>query len=543
MSEPKKQNYLHGAVILAFSTVIVKILGAIYKIPLYNMLGDAATTHFAVAYNIYSVLLTVSTAGLPVALSRMIAEANTLGHQNEVRRIFKVGYATFFTLGLVCSLLMLVMPRQLATLIAGKDDATYSIIALAPSVFFVCVMSAYRGYTQGYSNMTPTGISQVIEVFCKLVFGLVLAWLALHFSLGKPMASAGAIAGVSIGSVVAAVYMFFAKRNQEHAGSNSDDVPSSPKTVLLRLLKIGIPIAIGSCLFNLLNLVDNKVVLGRLQSAAGFTYDEATVLYGVYFKVQTLFNLPTAFIVPITVSVIPAISSYRTAREYRQQTMVTESSMRIATLMSLPMAIGMAVLAFPITNVIYPGSAAEGPALLRVLGIASYFVCMYLMITAILQACGYERLPLYMIPVGAVVKIALNWLLIGNPDIGIMGATVATLACYLVMSAVLLGFVVAKLPEKPKLGRVFVKPFICSAAMGAAVWASYTLIYRLLSNSSLMLASARRAWLLLAASMIIAIVIGVVVYIVLVIGLRALTPEDVKLLPKGEKIAKILKIK
>lgn len=545
MAEPRKQNYLHGAAILAASVVIIKILGAVYKIPLYNILGDAATTHFAVAYNIYSLLLTISTAGLPVALSRMIAEANTLGRPNQVKRIFVVSFRAFFVLGFVSSAVMLFFPRQLAILITGKDDAAYSIIALAPSLFFVCIMSAYRGYTQGHLNMKPTGISQIIEVVGKLAFGLTLAWIAIRYGLGKPMASAGAIAGVSIGSIVAAAYMFFARRKQVSSlpAGGYHDTPSSGKRILIKLLKIGIPIALGSCILNIINLVDNKLILSRLQEAAGFTYDESTVLYGVYFKVMTLFNLPSAFIVPMTISVIPAISAFRARNEHRSATLVVESSLKITTLFALPAGVGLSVLAFPITNVVYPGSAAEGPALLVYLGIASYFVCLYLITTAILQSYGYERIPLYILPVGGAVKIILNWLLVGEPDIGIMGAPIGTLACYLTMSVFNLIFILRKLPEKPKFGKVFLKPLFASAVMGALARAIYSLLDKLLMASSIFASSGRKEWLSMVLSMFAAIVFAVIVYAVLVIAMRAITKEDVKLLPKGEKIARFLKIK
>lgn len=350
---------------------------------------------------------------------------------------------------------------------------------------------------------------------------------------------------MSIGSVLAAVYLFFAKRKQqvETEVANATDVPSSKKTLFIKLLKIGVPIALGSCILNLINLVDNKLVLSRLQNAAGFSYDDATVLYGVYFKVQTLFNLPSAFIVPLTVSVIPAISSLRTSHSFKAQTVVAESSLRITTLFAMPAAVGLSVLAYPITNVVYPGSAAEGPGLLCMLGIASYFVCLYLMTNAILQACGYERIPLYMLPVGGVVKILLNWILVGNREIGIMGAPISTLVCYLVMSVFNMVFIFVKLPEKPKIGRIFVKPLAASAVMGVAAWAVYSLLEKVLSASSLLLSSGRREWMIMAVAMIIAVIIAVIVYAVLIIALRALTAEDVKLLPKGDKIARILRIR
>jgi len=544
MASPKKQSYLHGAAILAAGVVIIKILGAVYKIPLYNMIGDDGTTQFGIAYNIYSLLLTISTAGLPVALSRMIAEADTLGRPRQVKRVFNVALVTFMVLGFICSAVMFLFPKQLANLIAGTDSAWPSILALSPAVFFVCLISAYRGYTQGHSNMIPTSISQILEVVCKLIFGLALAYLALRLGKGNSMASAGAIAGVSIGSVIAAVYLFINTRSQLKGpiGADCSDKADESREIFLRLLKIGIPIALGSCLLNVINLIDTKQVLSRLQSAAGYSAAEAEILYGVYYKVQTLFNLPAAFIVPLTTSVIPAISAYRAKEHYSGMTLISESSMRITTLFALPMGVGLCVLSYPIVNVIYPGSNAAGPTLLAILGIAAFFVCLAQMTTAILQAAGYERLSIYIMPIGGLVKIALNWVLIGNPDIGIYGAPIGTLACYVVMCAANIWFIMKKFNKKPNLGRVFVKPLAASVIMGAGAFAVYSLLYKVLSGTALLASSGRREWLLQAVTMVAGVFVGIVIYAILVIALRALTVDDVKFLPKGEKIAKLLRL-
>ena len=174
MSETRNQNYLHGAAILAISVIIIKILGAIYKIPMGNILGDEGFTHFNVAYNLYNVLLTISTAGLPVAVSKMISEANTLGKPMQVRRIFRVSLAAFTVLGTAGTLIMFIYPTELAVFMEDVE-AAQSIKAMAPSVLIVCIMSAFRGYTQGHSDMRPTSISQVIEVAVKVAFGLALA--------------------------------------------------------------------------------------------------------------------------------------------------------------------------------------------------------------------------------------------------------------------------------------------------------------------------------------------------------------------------------
>ncbi|MBQ4369530.1 MAG: polysaccharide biosynthesis protein [Oscillospiraceae bacterium] len=534
MAAPKKQSYLHGAAILAAGVVIIKILGAVYKIPLYNMIGDEGTAQFGVAYNIYSLLLTISTAGLPIALSRMIAEADTLGRPRQVRRIFNVALATFMVLGFVCSAVMFLFPNQLATIISGKDTAGKSILALSPAVFFVCLISAYRGYTQGHSNMIPTSISQIIEVVCKLIFGLSLAYLALKLGKGISMAAAGAIAGVSIGSIIAAVYLFIVTRPQlsERIPDSCTDTADPSGRIFATLIKIGVPIALGSCLLNVINLVDTHQVIDRLQHAAGYSAQEADILYGAYFKVQTLFNLPAAFIVPLTTSIIPAIAAYRTKGDYKGMALVSESSMRITTLFALPMGIGLSVLSYPIVNVLYPTINSSGPGLLAIFGIAAYFVCFAQMTTAILQASGHEKLSICIMPVGGIVKIAINWVLIGNPKIGIYGATIGTLACYVVMCLANVYFIMRFLPEKPKLFRVFIKPLIASIIMGAAAWAVYSLLHKMLPDRLLMLAGA----------MIVGVVVGIVIYAVLIIALRAITLDDVGYLPKGEKIAKLLRL-
>ena len=313
MAEPKKQNYLHGAAILAAGVVIMKILGFIYKVPLGNILGDEGYTHFLVAYNIYSVFLTVATAGLPVALSRMISEANTMNRPNQVKRIFSVAWLTFCVLGVVCTLIMFLFPTELADAL-NDVEASQSILALSPAVLLVCLTSAYRGYCQGHENMKPTTVGQVLEVLVKVVIGLVLAWYLKDLGKSLPLVSAGAIFGVTAGSLAALVYMFAYKRRNYAALPGGGDEPESRGQILSTLLKVGIPITLGSSVLSLINLVDSGLCMGRLQDAAGFSYADAKVLYGVYGKAQTLYNLPAAFITPLTISVVPAIAACRGRR-------------------------------------------------------------------------------------------------------------------------------------------------------------------------------------------------------------------------------------
>ena len=342
MSEPRKQNYLHGAAILAFGVVIMKILGAIYKIPLGNILGDEGYTHFLVAYNIYSVFLTLATAGLPVALSRLIAEANTMDRPNQVRRIFSVAWWTFFVIGVVCTLIMALFPNALADSL-NDPEARLSILALSPAVLLVCLTSAYRGYCQGHENMTPTTVGQVLEVLAKVAAGLALAWYLVRAGHSLPTASAGAIFGVTVGSLAALGYMFFCKRRLYGSGREGSDIPEPRSDVLRTLLRVAIPITLGSSVLSLINLIDSGLCMGRLQDAAGFSYQEAKVLYGVYGKAQTLYNLPASFITPLTISVVPAISAAMALRHRHDASRIAENSLRIAVVLALPMGVGLSV--------------------------------------------------------------------------------------------------------------------------------------------------------------------------------------------------------
>ena len=533
MDKSKGQNYMLGAAILTVGVVIMKILGFIYKVPIGNIIGDDGYSMFLATYNVYNVFLTLATAGLPIALSRMIAEARSQHRQAEVQRTFSVAWWTLFVVGLVCSLIMLLFPRQIAGGILHNPDAALSIRVMSPSVLLVCLVSAYRGYCQGHDNMIPTTVGQVLEVLVKVVVGLVLAGVLVRAGRGKPVGSAGAIFGVTTGSLAALIYMAVYKARNYRDDPQPIDTPDSYGSILKRFLKIGIPIALGSSVMSLLNLVDSGLCMGRLQSAARFPFEEAKVLYGVYGKAQTLFNMPAAFITPLTISVVPAVSGALARRENREATKISEDSMRIASALAMPMGVGLAVLARPIMSTIYPGSHPAGPALLAMMGIASIFVCLVLMESAVLQASGHEKLPMIAMICGGVVKVAVNYFLVARRDINIYGAPIGTLLSYFVMAAMNYAFMCHTLEKAPRLGAMVGRPLLCSAAMGVTAWGLFALLERLLG----------RGWLHMAIAMAVAMVAAVVVYGVTAILSRCITREDMAMIPGGGKLAKLLRMR
>ena len=298
MSEKKNQSYLHGAAILAATVALVKIFGAVYKIALGNIIGDEGYAHFTVAYNIFSVLLTLSTAGLPIAVSKMISEANALDRKMQIKRIFKVATITFCVLGFIGTSVMLFFSKQLAASM-GDIEAASSILVLSPSIFFVCLMSAYRGYTQGHSDMKLTSVSQIVEVLCKVVFGILLSWLFLK--RGLPAASAGAIAGVTIGAVLATLYSAIYIKNMRNTRTRTLgelDHPESSGRIFQMLVKIAVPVALGSSVLSIINLIDTKLIMNLLQDKASFSYENAKILFGVFGKgtdpFQSAFSLRCA---------------------------------------------------------------------------------------------------------------------------------------------------------------------------------------------------------------------------------------------------------
>ncbi len=549
MAKTKGQNYMHGAAILTIGVIIMKILGFFYKIPLGNILGDEGYSMFIGAYSIYYIFFTLATAGLPVALSRLVAEADANGRARQEEKTFRVALVTFSVIGTVFALIMFCFPNWLAGVYLENPDAGPSVRAMAPAILLVCIVSAYRGYCQGNGNMLPTTVDEVLEVLFKVVSGLIIAVLVLRVYRGSPMAlpmgSAGAIFGVSIGSAVSLGYMIVYKRR--HYGSlaapytagviDPNDVPEDDELVdpALKIVKdiltIGIPIATGACIMALLNSVDSKLCMNRLQSAAHFNYQQAKVLYGVYGKAQTLFNLPAAFITPLTISIVPAISGALAKNDRRVAASVSEDSMRISAFLSIPMGVGLAVLAKPIMNVLYPGSHLAGTGLLRIMGVASFFVCIVLMENAVLQASGREKLTMVTLITGGVIKIIINWFLVAQRQINIYGAPVGTLCSYCVMAALDYFFMCRTLDHRPRLLRVFAGPLAASALMGMTAWGIYGLGERVLLPHG-------RIGMLLA--LCAAILAAVVVYAIVAILFKAITKEDMKLIPGGEKIARIL---
>lgn len=527
----KRQNFIHGAAILTVGVIIMKILGALYKVPLGNILGDYGYGIFLSTYNVYNIFFTLSTAGLPVALSRMIAEADAHGRTAAKEKTFRTALLTFAIIGIVFSLIMFFGNHWLAEEYLKKPDAALSVRAMAPAILLVCLVSAYRGYCQGNGNMIPTTIDEVLEVLFKVIFGLAISGMLVRSGHGLPEASAGAILGVSIGSVVSLGYMIlYRRRNYKISDISSNEETESALKIAGSILRIGIPISLGASIMAILSSLDPGICHSRL-AAGGYSEYMAGVLFGVYGKVQTLFNLPAAFMTPLTIAIVPAVAGSIAKGNHSEAEKTSEDAMRIASVISMPMGVGLAVLSFPIVNILYPNSHEAGPGLLSIMGIASFFVCIVLMENAILQASGKEKLPMIALVSGSVLKIFINWIVIAIPSVNIYGAPIGTLFGYLCMAMLDYIFIRKALNQKPNLRKAFLNPFLCSLVMGVLAFTVYRLCMHLPLHSGK---------LCMLVAMLLAILAAVIVYVLLVIRTACITYNDMKLIPGGEKVGKFL---
>ena len=538
LQEIKKQNYLKGAAILAAATVFVKIIGAVYKIPIFNVMGDAGIGSFQVTYNIYTLVLTIATAGVPVALSRMVSTAAATGHMSLVKRYFSMALPAFTIIGLIAMSIMFFFADSLSALM-NNSLAAPGIRVLAPAVLFVCIISVYRGYTQGFQNMIPTAASQVVEVVCKAAFGIAAAlWLSSR-NYGTGIVSAGAITGVTVGLGLCIPLLMRYKKKVDQSLPSVRDTHDllSRSNVLWRLMKVSIPITLGASFMTIMAVIDTSVVLGRLQSGLGLIEYDASALFGLYTKGLTIYNFPSALVVPISISIMPAIAAAIAKSEGGEAGGIMQSSIKLVNLLALPAAAGIMVLAGPIMIALYNDPQQITISVLTILGAASFFVCFQLITTAILQANGYERLAMISFPVGGAIRIIINYFLVAIPEIGIIGSAVGTVVCFLIISVMNVAFITIKVKQRPKLINVFAKPLICTALMSGAAYSAYALLYRFASG---VLGTSRTA---ISIYLGVSIVFAAAVYGVLIIVTGTVTREDMKLVPRGEKLANILRIK
>lgn len=577
----KGKVFFQGALVLGIANLIVKIIGAGFKIPLINLIHDTGMGYFNIAYQIYTFMFIIATAGFPIAISKMVAESMARNDERNAKRIFHTAFSFLALIGLLGTAILLVFGRQLADLL-NMEDAALGIQVIAPAVFFVAMACAYRGYFQGRQDMMPTALSEVIEATGKMVIGLLAAVFIMNLTIDDSLqqavdwaakavqsqhvqtvyASAGAILGVSIGTLVSFLLLtglyFFRKRKIAPTLTAQQSLrPHS--TILKELILIAIPITIGASVSSLTTLIDMGTISRRLvvrpevferyafmfsegtsfyQSALEEGWDAAEILtqkaatlYGMYTgKALTMFNLPLTLVVGIGMSVVPAISSSLVQGRQTTARNITESAVRLASLFAAPCALGMAVLSKEVLYLLFSDYNAH--SVLTILSIAIIPVALVSVSNSILQAYGKVYYPVINMVIGGLVKVVFNFFLI--PYLGIDGAPMGTLLCYLIIAVLNFIGIVRVTGMKFRWVDFLLKPLLAALIMAAAgfVLSSFLPIAQMTEQ----LGSTVFKLLSIAELGICVIVYGLAIFAV-----KAVKEEDLLNLPKGEKILQIVK--
>jgi Na+-driven multidrug efflux pump len=513
--------------------MLQKIIGATLKIPLHGLIGGDGMGYYNIAYNIYVWFYMISTAGLPVAISIMISESRAKGNFREAKKIFSITMRFFIVIGLIGSLIMIVGSRLFADLYE-QSGAYLAIMALAPTLFFVCISSSLRGYFQGYQTMLPTAISQLIEALGKLIIGIMLAVITMRQGYGSKVTSAATVLGLTVGVFVGMIFLIFYKVNfkpavydAEYLLPDSDTMPVRGwRSIARSLFIIAIPVTLSASVMPFTSIVDGIIISRQLQ-AIGFTTDIARTMMGDYTtQAVTMWNVPPALIYPITYSIIPLISAAMKLGQNERVKLIMNSAIKVVAMIALPCSLGMSVLAGPILKLVFTDkAAAERVApLLSILSLSIFFISMLAVSNAILQVYHHERKPIISLLAGSGVKVIISYILIGMPAVGIYGAPISTFICYLIIMIINFYFLARYVGLIPDVKTIFVKPLISSIICAGAALVSYKLLAHVIPTS---------------LATIGAVGIAGLVYGVFIFLIGAITREDLMLLPKGAKLCHI----
>ncbi len=582
MAERKKQSLLNGALVLSVAIIIVKITGVFFKLYVTQKIGYTARGYFATAYNIYTPIYSIALAGLPTAVSKMVAEKAAEGRYNDIKSLFSVSKWIFTIMGIIGTL-VIVLCAYPYSLSVGSINALPAVLTVAPSLLFCCIMSGYRGYYQGLRNMNPSAISQVIEAAGKLIFGFVLMnvvlGLGVEFADKIPVlnnivtdassgyAAAAAISGVTIGSIMALIYIVAKHRLDKHTISKelyeASPESESKKALRKQLIALALPIALSSLVFNLTTFIDSWTIQNRLQSvlennfdavanmypgiinATGYIASQASefksYLFGAYDTVLEIKNIIPTFTITLGLSAIPVLSEAWIKKNKEAAGNAISSVLRITMLLSLPAGLGLFVLAKEILILIYGRNLNTAPAIeyiapiLMAYGISVCFLALAQPVTNMLQAVNRTDVPIKSMAIGAIVKIVANFVLVSIPAINIQGAVVGSFLCNVVMVGYGLAVLKKETGMKYDLKTLLIKPLISSVLSAAAAFAVNGILNHFIGSYSINSVLTGQN-----ISTIIAVGAAVLVYAVALLLTGSLQKSDITMLPKGEKIAKVL---
>lgn len=529
--KPKKEGFMQGVITLMFSQVLIKILGLVYTLYLTNRegFGDKGNGICASGYQIYALLLTISSIGVPSAISKLVSERVAVGNNKGAHRIFKIAFATFVIIGLVGSLLLFFGAHVIANNWLQIPEAEMTLVSLSPAIFFVTVASVMRGYFNGRQKISVGAKSQTLEqVFKTLLTIIVVEIVAILSNVSTEWMAAGANLATTIATFLGFSYLFLYYRTERNEIATEIKNTINYKyekvsEIIKKILFVSIPITLTAIMSSINKNVDSFTVVRNLKKF--MPEDQATSLYGILGgKVDTLTSLPLAINVAFATALVPAISAAKARNDNKTITQRTSFSLLVSMLIGLPCTVGMLIFAQPILNLLFP-NANDGALILQISSLTIIFTILDQTINGVLQGYGKLMLPTISLAAGVFVKFILNIILIPNPNFGVYGAAIGSVACHMVAFSIAIIVLRKNIKLDLTFSKFVIKPILATAIMGICSYFSYLCLKGIIIER---------------LATIIAIGVAVIIYGLAVVALKIFTKDEFKMMPAGDKLVKIL---
>lgn len=538
IKKEKSTSFMKNVAMLMIAQILIKILGFVYRLVIINVegFGDVGNGYYDAGYTVYSLLLTLSSVGIPTVISKLVSERVSIGDYKGAHRIYKVSLKIFTAIGAFFSIALFLGADLVASKILNVQDVKHVLMVLAPAIMFVASSSVIRGYFAGLGSQKATSVSQTLEQF----FNCVLTITFVYALVGKDPAvmAAGGNLSTTLAILISFTYLFiFYKRRKKGimAECEAQTVPQEDKTtgkIIKTIFAISIPMTLGSLISVINSMIDTVTISNCIQTAFSGILEggkealeaKAMELSGVLSKVVTIIHLPLAITGAFCTALVPAISSAISVKDYATVNKRLSFSFFASILIIMPCAAGLVALAQPILQLIYP-TASNGATILMLSTITMIFVSLNYVVEGGLYGFGKVHIPAIALAIGAVIKLVMNLVLISNPNINILGAVISAITSQIILFVVCMYYLNKQIKLDMNLKDHVIKPTVASAVMGVIVYFAYKVLINFTGN---------------AISTIIAILIGVIIYAILVLLMKLLKKEDIYMIPFGTKIYGVL---
>lgn len=504
----KKQSLIKGSLILGITGILARFLGLFFRWPLIMLIGDEGVGYYQMSYPLYMFFIAIA-SGIPVAMSKMISEKNAVGDTEGVFEVVKESTYLMLLLGIGTTLILFFFAKPIISFLKWNSKSYYALIGISFAPLIISLMTIYRGFFQGLQNMTPSGVSQILEQIGRVIVGVGLAIILLP--KGIEYAAGGAAFGAAAGGLLGGGYLYLKYRKVKKQ-MRVKKVKTNTQ-LLTNILKISIPISIGATVGTIMSLIDSIVVPQKLLEA-GFSEKAATILYAqLTGKASVIVNIPLTLSMALCISLIPIIAENYILRNKREVDKKIELSMKLSAVISLPCMLGMFFLAEPIMKLIFPGRF-EGVEILRLLSLSIPFIIVTQTTTSIMQGTGHYIAPVISLFIGCVVKVVLTWVLVPIPSLNIYGAVIASVGAYIVATVLNLIAMRIKMKTKLRFYSSFIKPAYAAGVMIVSTVVAYNFLFKKTSSNG--------------TSCLLAILLGIIIYGVSILIFRVFSMNEIK---------------